>query len=303
MKLGCKEVTLPVVLLLLGSLSAVAGPRSEEVRSFDGIEVIRINTISGDCIVRKSATDQVEVEVIWSYRPRDSFEPKFRERGKVLRLNEDMYGSNSGRSTWTLTVPDGIEIRFSTASGDMELVGLSGEFSAETASGDIQAEDCKGEFDLSSASGDVDLIGCEGMFHVSTASGDIETSSCQGEFELSTASGTVEADGVVINEASSFSTASGRVRVTLAETSEYDLRVSTASGRATLDYGGNPVKGYFEFTSRDRNGRIVSPFDFDDEESFRRWGDRYVRKWFTRETDSPQIFIETASGKAVLREG
>jgi len=294
-------VFLGVVLLLASG--TLAGPKKEESRLFEGIEVIRINTISGDCIVLKGAGDKVEVEVVWSYRPRDSFEPKFRERGKVLKLSEDMYGSNSGRSTWTLTIPDGIEVRFNSASGGMEIEGLTGEFSSQTASGDIRAENCKGEFDFNTASGDIELIDCEGDFRANCASGDVEVNQCRGGFEVSTASGSVRAEGVVLQDISTFSTASGRVMVVLAESAEHDLHVSTASGRATLDYGGNEIKGYFEFVSKYRDGRIVSPFDFDDEEQYRRWGDRYVRKWFTKGTESPQIFIETASGKAVLREG
>lgn len=302
MKFNFREAVILLGMLLLPASGVLAGLKQTESRTFEGIELVRINTVSGDCVILKGNSDKVEVEVVWSYRPRDSFEPKFRERGKVLKLSEDMYGSNSGYSTWTVTVPDGIEVRFNSASGGMDVVGLSGEFSAETASGDIKIENSQGEFDFSSASGDVELFGCEGDFQIGTASGDIEFSQCRGEFEVSTASGTVDADGVTLQDISSFSTASGRVMVTLAETAEHDLHVSTASGRVTLDYGGNPIKGYFEFTARDRKGRIVSPFDFEDEERYRRWGDRYVRKWFTKDVDSPQIFIETASGKAVLRE-
>ena len=303
MRFGWKEAALLLLVLMLIVPEVSAGRKQEDVRSFEGIESIRINTVSGDCVIRKGSSDKVEVEVVWSYRPRDSFEPKFRERGRVLKLSEDMYGSNSGHSTWTLSVPDGIEVRFNSASGGMDIVGLSGEFSSETASGDIQVENSGGEFDFNSASGDVELNGCEGDIQVSTASGDIELNSCRGEFEISTASGSVEADGVVLQDISSFSTASGRVLVTLGASAEHDLHVSTASGRATLDYGGHPIRGYFEFTAKYRDGRIDSPFDFEDEERYRRWGDRYVTKWFTKETDSPRIYIETASGKAVLREG
>lgn len=301
MKLTVRSTAILLGLTLLLASGALAGPKREESRSFEGIEVIRIGTISGDCIVQKGAGDGVEVEVVWSYRPRGSFEPKFRERGKVLKLNEDMYGSNSGHSTWILTVPDGIEIRFHSSSGGLEIEGLTGEFSCETASGDIQIDNCKGEFDLSTASGDIELMECEGDFQATCASGDIEVNDCRGGFEVSTASGTVRADGVVLGDVSVFSTASGRVMVGLAESAEYDLRVSTASGRAILDYGGNELKGYFEFACKYRDGRIEAPVDFDDEEQYRRWGDRYVRKWFTKGTDSPQIFVETASGKAVLR--
>ncbi len=126
---------------------------------------------------------------------------------------------------------------------------------------------------------------------------------CTGEFDLSTASGDIDAAGVVLEFASSFTTASGSVEVQLGATAEFDLDVSTASGRATLDYNGNPVKGSFEFVSKDRRGRIKCPFDFEDERRFDRWGDTYVRKTFTRGGDEPRIVIETASGRATLSEG
>jgi hypothetical protein len=299
------HVTIGVILLtlLLLSMSAMAQRGDQESRTFEGIEAIRINTVSGDCIIQKGNTDKVEVDVTWSYRPRDSFEPKFRERGSVLKLEEDIYYSNSGHSTWTLTVPENIEIRFNSASGDLEVVGLTGEFTAETASGDIATEDCNGEFDFNTASGDIEMRDCRGRYDLNTASGEIEMDDCEGEFAANTASGSIQADGVTLSDVSNFNTASGRVLVVLAATAEHDLMISTASGRVTLDYGGNPIKGYFEFSSKYRKGRIVSPIDFEDEERYRRWGDRYVRKWFTKDADTPQIFIETASGKAVLREG
>jgi hypothetical protein len=49
-------------------------------------------------------------------------------------------------------------------------------------------------------------------------------------------------------------------------------------------------------------GRIVAPFDFDDEEEFERWGQDYARKSFKRGNDGPMIAIETASGRAELKE-
>jgi DUF4097 and DUF4098 domain-containing protein YvlB len=202
-----------------------------------------------------------------------------------------------------LTVPEDTEIDFSTASGNLTLTELKGEFSAETASGDIEVESCSGIFGFSTASGDIDIGNSEGIFEISVASGEIGFEECRGEFELSSASGGIDAYGITIGETSSFSTASGKVDVVLSETSEHNLHLSSASGRVILNYGGNPIKGYFEFTTRDHSGRIRAPFEFDDEEKFRQWGERYIRKSFTRESDSPEIIIETASGRAVLEEG
>jgi DUF4097 and DUF4098 domain-containing protein YvlB len=284
------------------AVSVSAGPKEEETHSFDGIKKIRISTVSGDCVIHRGTTDKVEVNVVWSYRPRDSYRPEFREQGEVLKLSEDIYRSNSGYSTWTLAVPNDMEVRFNSASGGLEIDGVDGDFSLETASGDAVVRNCEGQFDFNTASGDIELSNCKGRLDLNTASGDIELENCTGEFEIATASGSVRADGVVLNDASAFSTASGRVRVSLGATAEHDLRVSTASGSAVLDYAGHPIKGYFEFSSKERGGRVSAPYAFEDEERYRRWGDRYVRSWFSRESDQPQVFVETASGRATLTE-
>ncbi|UCD18234.1 MAG: hypothetical protein JSV44_04800, partial [Candidatus Zixiibacteriota bacterium] len=103
-------------------------------------------------------------------------------------------------------------------------------------------------------------------------------------------------------EESNFSSASGAAMVELAEGPEDNLNVGSASGKALLDYNGNPVTGYFELTAKVRSGSISAPFDFDDEREFRKNGQRYVKKTFTRGSDSPEIMVGTASGRAILKK-
>ena len=291
-----------LVGLILLSVNAVAGREREETKTYQDIETIRLNTVGGDCIVQKSTGTGVTVEVVWSDDPRDSFAPRFSDRGKVLKLSEEIYGFNSGRSTWTLTVPDNIEISFNSASGDLDISELQGEFEAETASGDIRAEVCGGRLKFSSASGAVELRSCTGDVRASSASGDVQLIECNGEFEVSSASGDVDADGVILKEAASFSSASGSVMVVLSATPEFDLSVGSASGDATLNYNGNPLKGRFEFTAQYRDGHISSPVGFEGEDRYERHGERYVSKWFTRGSETPLISLGTGSGEAELLE-
>lgn len=243
-----------------------------------------------------------------------------------------------GDVMWTITLPEGMDIKFSTASGDLSVTGPVGRVKASTASGDIEIVDAKGSMDISTASGDVLLRNVAGEKDVSTASGDIriensnddidastasghikaigvggdvEMSTASGEidvtdskaaFDLSCASGEITAKGITIDGESRFSTASGSVKIVLAATSEYDIVMSTASGDVTLDYNGKPVKGYFEFEARKRRGRISSPFSFEKEEEYERNGDTYVRKSFSVGGSSPSIFLSTASGSIVLKK-
>ena len=141
-----------------------------------------------------------------------------------------------------------------------------------------------------------------GELDFSTASGDIKIRTAQGHFDLSCASGDVEATRITLDEESEFSTASGDVEVQLDKTSEYDIEISTASGDVTLDYSGNDIKGYFEFSAKKRSGNIKSPIDFDREEEFGRNGDEYVKKSFTRGGGTPKIYISTASGRISLKD-
>lgn len=340
-------VVITILVLMLAFSSSFArkdrGEWGENVqKEFSGIEKIDLNTVSGDCIIKTHSSDEVIVDLRYDVEPEGAFEYKFRERGKTLKIEEEWNGrghrSSSGEVIWTITVPRGTEISFSTASGDLEASGPFGSIEARTASGDIDISDTDGELDISTASGDINIVkamgdnristasgdihiedssddtrmstasgdievtNMKGDIGLSTASGDIEVSDCRGTFELSCASGSIEVSDVIIEGASEFSTASGSVKVVLSETCDYDLTLSTASGDVTLDYNGNEVKGFFEFEARKRHGKIVCPFDFDDEEEYERWDNIWVRKSFTRKGDSPQIEMSTASGKVVLKK-
>lgn len=284
MRYTFKPILLAMTAVFLLSVSAFGWRGDEIVETFDAKELVSINTISGDCVVKKGSGDKIEVRVIADVRPRDNYEPYFKERGSSLRLTEKIHGSTSGPSEWIITVPDGTRIKFSSASGEFE------------------AEDLEAEFEVSTASGDIRLTNCKGLFELSSASGSVILEDCSGEFEVSSASGEVEGIGVVLDDPSEFSAASGDVEVVLAGTPKVDLSVSTASGRAVLDYNGHPIEGRFEFVSKERGGKISSPIDFDAEESFRRHGERYIAKTFTKGSDKPEIQLHTASGKVSLKE-
>lgn len=318
-----KGMTIVVVamILVLACGYPLAAREKEVHKEFDGVKSVRLGTVSGDCIVKTHRSDKVVVDLVYEVDPEDALDFDFDERRGRLVIKERWHGSSSSSHVlWTLTVPEGTEIDFNAASGDLEVTGPIGEIDASTASGDIMLEDVSGEIDVSAASGDVTIIGgdgemkistasgdveCEGVggdVRISTASGEIDISDSKGSFELSCASGEITADGITVEGASSFSTASGSVKVVLAETSEYDLSLSAASGDVTLDYNGNTVKGYFEFEARKRRGRITCPFDFDDEEEFERWDNTFVRKSFSKDGNDPEIHLSTASGKIVLEK-
>ncbi len=331
-------IVMALALLLAFGLSETASAK-EMHKTFSGFKTVDLSTTSGDVVIKTHKSDKVIVDVIYEVEPEDVIEFIFKESGKTLNIEEKWQGSSRRSDVqWTLTVPADIEIEFSTASGDITAAGLTGKVDATTASGDIDLRDMKGDMELTTASGDVQLVDLTGDIEISTASGDIsvenvsgdvelstasgdidasglgdeidlsvasgdiKVSDSKGEFDISCASGDITAEGIVIAAESDFSVASGDIEVVLEETCGFDLELSSASGNIVLDYDGNDVKGLFEFKARKRHGKIVCPFDFDNEEEFEEHGEKYVRKTFSRGGDTPRIELSTASGKVVLKK-
>jgi len=290
-------------------------------KTYEAKKTVRIETTSGDCIIKAGDAGKINVHVEYSERAAESFEADIQEKSNSIRIKERWHGRNSGgRVLWTITVPSETEIEFSTASGDLSVEKINNVLEASTASGDVTIENGQGDMEISTASGDINVSDSKGKFDFSTASGDIKSSQLAGDldfstasgdikirgaqasFDLSCASGDIEVSGITIEDDSEFSTASGDVELSLEKSSEYDLDLSTASGDVTLDYNGNEVKGYFEFSAKKRSGSIRSPIDFDREEEYGRNGDEYVKKSFTRGGETPKIYISTASGRVVLKD-
>lgn len=316
-----KKISILIILVLgLFLLTNSIYAQEELHKSYSGIKSIEINTVSGDCEIKTGTTKDVKVDLKYKVKPAKNFEPILKKDGDKLEIEEDWSGSASGHVKWTITVPADMKIEFSSASGDLIVSGGIFNIKSETASGDVSVDNCNGDFKVNTASGDVDLSEVEGELDFSTASGDIKADNLNGDVELNTASGNIKlrdskgyfdlnaASGdvivseITINGESEFSAASGDVSVSLAQSSEYDLDLSSASGDATLDYNGKAVKGYFELTARKKRGKIVSDFEFDNIEEYEKNNQDYIRKSFTKGSKTPKIYISTASGKASIKK-
>lgn len=332
------QVSMMAIGLLFGIALQTQAQDGRIEETFRNVREIRIKTVSGDCIVERGRDREVKVQLVYTYDDYD-FEPELVQRGDRLTLTERFTGRGNvrGHSEWRLIVPEKTDVDFSTASGDLEVSDLSSFIEASTASGDVTLKTMDGEFKISTASGEIEgreLTGdirfgtasgdvflskssgkinvstasgrirakdLEGELELRTASGDIDLSSANGEFKVSAASGDVVAKAIVLEGKSSFSAASGNVELSLGESPVHNLKVSSASGDAILDFNGNKIKGFIEMTAKaGRRGRIRAPFDFDDEEYYYKWDDEYVTKTVTMGRDRPRIEVSTASGKAVL---
>lgn len=328
-----KKITLLVVFIL--SIFLVNIHAGEIKKTFKNIKEVKFKGMSSDCVVKGAKGNEVIVHLEYT-SDNDYFKPQIKEDNGTLILKDRWHGGEE--CVWTITVPPKTAVKLSSVSGDFSIEGLESEIDAKTVSGDITARDCKGEVRLNStsgefevknlegkisldgassdmeaeklsgdieiqtASGDIEAVAFKGEISLKVASGDIEIEQAKGEFKVQTASGDINGSDISIENESQFKVASGDVEIILAESTDHDLTLASASGDAILDYNGNPIKGWFEFTALVEDGMIISPFKFDKEEIEEKWGKKYAVKSFKKGGDTPKIYIKTASGKAVLKK-
>lgn len=310
--------------------------RMEIKKTFEGIDSVKIKTMNGSCTVKKTEGREVTVHLFYD-NGGNQFKPHIEKEGNTLQVMDRM-GSSSDDSEWIITVPAKTTVEFTSVSGNFSIEGVTADIEARTVSGDIKAVECSGkmqfnttsgeftlenligqielrgissdmnllnlsgELDVKTSSGDIEIEKAEGKLTLKMASGDIEMKSVKGEFKVQSASGDVGLKDVTITGPSTFKVASGDIEIVLSATPFHDLTLATASGDAVLDYNGNPIKGWFEFKARVKNGEIVSPFTFDETSIEEKWGQKYDVKSFKMNGETPKIYIHTASGTAELRK-
>ena len=307
-----------MIMLLATSLMA----QQKIEKEFSGVRKIKMSTSSGDCILKKGNTDKVLVTVEYTYDS-DDYAPEFEQNGTSLRIKEDFNGrgSFSGKSSWTVTVPNDMDIKFNTGSGDFEASDLklelslnagsgdflfknmSGEIVCNAGSGDMRLDGFNGELRSNTGSGDVRVTGTKGQIKINTGSGDIDITDASGSISANVGSGSIDARAITVADASSFNSGSGDVDVELATSPKADISVNSGSGDATLDFDGNEIAGLVVMKANKRNGNIRAPFDFDKtEEEDNRGNQVVIKKTAQRGSSDIKIKIGTGSGTASISE-
>ncbi|MGE0773280.1 MAG: DUF4097 domain-containing protein [Cyclobacteriaceae bacterium] len=311
------------VVLLLASLAMPLAvlAQKEASNTFKGIKRIRMSTGSGDVNIEKSNDANVSVQVTYTYDP-NNYEPKMEQVGDRLEIQEVFKSKNSGRgeSQWSLKIPDGLGVRFTTGSGNINISDLQIELTAVTGSGDITFSNLTGEIKSTTGSGDIELNRVKGELQATTGSGSITADSSSGEMSLTCGSGNIRLDNsqaafkvatgsgdirgrqIATTGASSFATGSGDATLALSASPAADLSVASGSGDAEVDFGGNVIQGEIIMKANKHNGDIVAPFEFDNVEEIEMGDDTVIKKTVVRGSADKRISISTGSGSAVLRQ-
>jgi hypothetical protein len=302
-----------ICLVLVLVISTAQGQKMN--KTFTGIKKISLSTSSGNCKLIKGNSNEVQVTVSYTYSSSD-YQPIMEQEGSTLELKEDFArkGSYSGSSSWELTIPDNLVIRFSSGSGDFEAndmaVNISGNTGSgnyrwrnvkgdskiNTGSGDISLEDSRGEIDLNTGSGNVELTKAEGDLHANSGSGKIKLTGVKGKVSANVGSGDITGNELVLTGRSSFNSGSGDVNVKLGAAPAYAISVNSGSGDAVLDFNGNKIDGKIIMTVNKRSGKIVAPFPFDKTEEIHDGGDDNVRIQKTAQLGTRDIEIKISSG-------
>jgi hypothetical protein len=273
----------------------------EESWKFPQKDTLCIETLgSTKVFISGSNSGRIEIKLQYKAKPDEIFEVQ--EKQGAISLTENILNYDNQRPTktyfqkwtWIINVPDGTYIRCHGSSGDFKVTGFNGFFKADYGAGSFIFDNVDGNIEMS-------LAQLYAQIHNS-----------KGSFNLSSAGGSIRATGLTITGNSSFSTAIGIMKISLARPPEADLSVASNLNKAQVSFNGHPVTGYFEFTAMADKGKIISPFKFDKEETFtddiKNYHDStdfgkksdYNRKSFIRGDSEPKITIKTVTGTAQL---
>lgn len=270
-------------------------------QSFEGISKIDISISSGDIVFEKSADKKVSVAMTSTA---NEYDPTIEKQGNKLVINEDKMRnvrSWSGSVSWTIALPDGLEIDHNTGSGDIKISGLKVTAGMNSGSGNFRITASEGEIDINTGSGDIEATAMKGVLKMNCGSGDISLDDMNAEITANVGSGDIDVAKLVLTGKSSFNSGSGDVQVGLAEALAYDISVNSGSGDATLDFNSNKIEGQITMEANKQNGKIVAPFEFDSTEEINRGNNTTVRKTKKMGSSDVKIKVSTGSGTAELK--
>jgi hypothetical protein len=199
---------------------------------------IELSVAASDVEIRPGSGSNIHVEAIQRGGSEGDYKVDVVPSGDTVRVTETsgnffwFFGSRSVR--YRISVPSGAQADIHTASGEIDVEGLSGAVSLASVSGDVRAGDLTGRLNVSTTSGEVRLNGIVGKLDVGSISGDVmlEDGKIDGA-TVSTTSGEVQLDGVA--GALNLTSVSGDIHVREARDGRLDL--STTSGE--IEYQGS----------------------------------------------------------------
>lgn len=131
-------------------ISNVNGKIDVQPSAGNTVEVVALKTARGaSADAAKEALNRIEIEENVSAG-------NIRIQTRMQRTGSIFNGNNS-QVEYTVHVPAGADVKFSTVNGGIEITGLKGRINAETTNGGVRALDISGSIEASTTNGGVEV--------------------------------------------------------------------------------------------------------------------------------------------------
>jgi hypothetical protein len=291
-----------VIIIMVFFLSVLWAQEEKSLnKTFEGIEKIEINLVLGSCEITRGNDQKISIKLTYTHSE-DYFEPVLRQVSNRLTVEEKFRGKNGeGDSYWILEIPDGMDIEFESATGNLFMTGVEAELDGSSGTGNIEISNASGEFDLSSGTGNIEVKDSKGDFELNSGTGKVILEMCEGDFDANSGTGKVEASKIKLRYSGEFNSGTGEVMVKSPSGGDFTLEVNSGTNDAVLDMRGQKLTGYFELKTKKGAGKIRSSEKFDKEEEYKESGSTYLKKSFTRGSADPKFYISSGTGDAELK--
>jgi len=246
--------------LMLGVLPSAfaAEPKVETTKVFpiDGIETLDIRTGRGDILIKGTDRLTLKVELTKTEDMADCrviAEPEAQTAAspnpapKAFRLEvKDRSKSSKGKCFLGLSVeiPERMDVRAVSGTGDIEAAALAGDFSADGGAGEIRLKNLRGQVKVKTGAGSVTgEFSAESGADIHTGIGAVTLTGLKGPVSVETGTGEVslEYDAVPVAESSAtIKTGTASAVVFLPEGAKIRTKFKSGMGHLTNDLGETP---------------------------------------------------------------
>lgn len=128
----------------------VNGKIDVEPSTGNTVEIVALKTArAGSAEGAKQALERIQI--------REEASPSSVKVETNIQRNHSFFNMGGAEVRYTVRVPAGAEVRFTTVNGGIELGGLTGRIRAETTNGGITARNVEGSIEASTTNGGVDV--------------------------------------------------------------------------------------------------------------------------------------------------
>ena len=289
-----KKITFSIMSFLFIGFMQLHAQEGEFLRSYTGLKKVNLDIQNGELKVTRSISGDLEVHGRFDAT---RLKIKADQMGDKLLIKEDNNRLKSNtRSSWTMAVPEGINVTFNIGAGEVTIEGVNVDLNGNSGGANVQMNKISGTSNINSGSGNISVVDASGIFKINTGTGDVSCANSNGSIsantgagdiyfdrstgaiEANTGTGDIKAERVSIHKPSFFNTGTGDVEVTLGSGAKADLKLNSGTGLSSLNFNGNAFDGTLTMSCDSKKGEIVSPFRFDEERGEEEGGNPVVYK-------------------------